>query len=525
MSILDASLRKTWDSLRARKQVSNDFLDEVRLRNLRGIRNLRVAFDHPVSVIAGPNGCGKSTVLFACAAAYAPAGRSVRAHTPAALFPGFTAGREGGFADAAGETELEFHYLADGVRCSMVWKKGRSWSRGFMGRKGMRQPGRELYLRTLANLTNPSEVRGILQLGRGTFEAEEITPELLLFARRILPQEYRGVSLIRGRNRDLLFAGLKHRDAVRYSEFHMSAGERAILRMSKDVSSLKRALILIDEIEAGLHPWTQQQLMLELQRIALRNDLQVVVTTHSPVVLDSVPPEARIFLERDAATLDVTRAPAYRDIFQKALYGQSTDRLSILCEDEVAEGVVLGVLDVLNFRNGTRHDDFVVGRDTGSDEFRGHVHAFGKFGKLAGFVFVLDGDAADKAPAMREAASRYGHTLAPLVLPGPGSPEAWIWDSVRERADDYAPAFGMSAHGLRARLASIEQTFAGDATTRPRDVPKAMVRALSDELTRTVPQIARIVGKRETEAARGEMAAFSVGLAEQIDAWRQAGAR
>lgn len=38
--------------------------------------------------------------------------------------------------------------------------------------------------------------------------------------------------------------------------------------------------------------------MLELQRIALRNDLQVVVTTHSPVVLDSVPPEGRIFLER-----------------------------------------------------------------------------------------------------------------------------------------------------------------------------------------------------------------------------------
>ena len=115
------------------------------------------------------------------------------------------------------------------------------------------------------------------------------------------------------------------------------------------------------------------------------------MTTHSPVVLDSVPPEGRIFLERDAATLDVTRTPACRDIFQKALYGQSTDRLSILCEDEVAEGVILGVLDVLNYRNGTRHDDFVVGRDTGSDEFRGHIHAFGKFGKLAGFVFVLDG--------------------------------------------------------------------------------------------------------------------------------------
>ena len=52
-----------------------------------------------------------------------------------------------------------------------------------------------------------------------------------------------------------------------------------------------------------------------------------------------------------------------------------------------------------------------------------------------------------------------------------------------------------------------------------------MVRALADELTRAVPEIARIAGRLETEAARGEMAAFSVGLTEQIDAWRQAGAR
>lgn len=53
MSILDASLRNAWDSLWARKQVQNDVLDEVRLKGLRGIRSLRLAFDHPVSVIAG----------------------------------------------------------------------------------------------------------------------------------------------------------------------------------------------------------------------------------------------------------------------------------------------------------------------------------------------------------------------------------------------------------------------------------------------------------------------------------------
>jgi predicted ATP-binding protein involved in virulence len=42
----------------------------------------------------------------------------------------------------------------------------------------------------------------------------------------------------------------------------MSSGERAILRISKDISGLHDALILIDEVDTGLHPYTQQQVML-----------------------------------------------------------------------------------------------------------------------------------------------------------------------------------------------------------------------------------------------------------------------
>ena len=34
----------------------------------------------------------------------------------------------------------------------------------------------------------------------------------------------------------------------------MSSGERTILRISKDISQLENALVLIDEVETGLHP-------------------------------------------------------------------------------------------------------------------------------------------------------------------------------------------------------------------------------------------------------------------------------
>ena len=207
------------------------------------------------------------------------------------LFPNFISRQPAVQSDRVQQTELEFHYLHRGYRRSMVWKRGKSWNRS-----GDRQPEREIYLRTLANLTSPSEVRSILQLGRKQVRAEAISPELLLFAHRVLPWRYHNLDIISGQpSRDLLFAEIDDADETRYSEFHMSSGERTIVRISKDISRLKNALVLIDEVDTGLHPYTQRQAMLELQRSALRQKLQIIVASHSPVVLDSVPPEGRVF--------------------------------------------------------------------------------------------------------------------------------------------------------------------------------------------------------------------------------------
>ena len=323
MFLVDNQLREVWEALRAHQAQRANALRAVRIQRLRGIRDLRVPFNYPVSVLAGPNGCGKSTVLFACACAYRDPDRGPREFVPTSLFPNFIDPGGRAMSDSVEPTELEFDYVHGGTPYAMAWRRGKSWNRSFLGRKGGRQPERGVYLRTLANLTNPSEVRGLLQLARKPFETREIGADLLVFAHRILPRRYRHLSVIRSGLRDLLFAELDADAETRYSEFHMSSGERAVLRISQDVSALDGALVLIDEVEAGLHPYTQQQTMLELQRLALRGRLQIVVASHSPVVLDSVPPEARIFLDRDGETEDVVLAPAYRDIFQKALYGQS----------------------------------------------------------------------------------------------------------------------------------------------------------------------------------------------------------
>ena len=518
MALIETQLRQVWDALRAQVNQRSNHLAEVQIRKLRGISDLRVPLTYPVCVLAGPNGCGKSTVLFACACAYRVPGRGPKDFVPSSLFPNFTGGGTS-LRDISEESEIQFNYLHNGDRTAMLWRRGKGWNRSYMGRKGGQQPERQLYMRTLANLTNPSEVRSLLQLVRQDLQTEQVTEDLLIFAHRVLPRRYRNLSKITTQTRDLLFAELEGSSQAKYSEFHMSSGERAILRISKDISGLNDALILIDEVEAGLHPYTQQQAMLEFQRIALRNNLQIVVASHSTVVLESVPPEARLFLDRDEETAEVSRVPLYRDILQKALYGQSWDRLSILCEDDVAEGLIRGFLDVLNVRLALRHDDVVIGRDTGKDEFPGHLRTLGKFGKLADFVLILDGDARNTETVLKSAASEYGASVQPLFLPGEEPPEAWIWRLLEKHRDEYAEVLGIAAHDLEQRIHSIQQLLGGQVSQQ--NIYKAAVEALAAELNRTVPDIARNVGHQEAQRTHSEATPFLTQLQEQINAWRQ----
>ena len=518
MALIERQLLEVWDALRSQSMQRADVLTEVRLRNLRGIRNLPVPFSYPVCVLAGPNGCGKSTVLFACACAYRVLGSGPRDYVPTSLFPNFTGGGTG-LQDPTEKTEIEFHYLDNGERNSMIWRRGKAWNRSFMGRKDARQPQRELYLRTLANFTSPSEVRSLLQIVRKELQTERVTEDLLIFAHRVLPRRYRRLSRITAQSREILFAELEGGNEAKYSEFHMSAGERAILRISKDISALNGALVLIDEVDTGLHPYTQQQAMLELQRIALRNRLQMIVTSHSPVVLDTVPPEARIFLDRDEDTAEVYRVEPYRDVLQKALYGQSRDKISILCEDRIAEGLIHGFMDVLNAKIGLRHDDYIIGRDTGQAEFPGHIRTLGKFGKLSDFVMVLDGDSRNREVSLKSTAAEYGQSIQPLFLPGNGPPESWIWQALEKQRDDYAALLGIAPADMEQRMRSIYQMLGGAVRQQNRD--KAALEAFANEINRIVADIARIVGQEEARRPHGEAAAFLAQLEEQISRWRQ----
>lgn len=515
--MIERQLEAVWPRLQAKKRQMPHFLSEIRLTGLRGLDGLRVIFDYPVSVVAGGNASGKSTVLFAAACAYRVPGAGVRDFVPSTLFPDYRA-KAGSRRDDRSEVVMDFEYSTpDGLR-SMRWRRSKSWNRSFFGRKRAQQPERSVYLRTLANLTNPSEVRGALAMSHLASPPKEtaLTPWESEFAQRMFPFRYAEVVDLSSDRKSLLFA--VQEGGVQYSELHMAAGERAILRLAKEIAHLKDGLILIDEVEAGLHPWVQQLLMLQLQKLALQNSLQIIVTSHSPIVLNAVPDTGRVFLDRDEAG-NVSVVSAYRDIVQNALYGRPAHTLNILCEDKVAEALLRGLFDHIASRERFSPESIKVGRDTGASEFPGHARAFRKFGQIDNVVFVLDGDRrdSDDARKIRDAA---GRDVPVFFLPGRDGPEAWVWDQLRQGGDGTAEALGIDANDLAQRTRRIDSSH-NSTSGGASEIAKYKMNALAEILDRSVSNLCRAFMVVEAQRDASEVQPLLRDLTDAVNDWRK----
>jgi hypothetical protein len=257
--------------------------------------------------------------------------------------------------------------------------------------------------------------------------------------------------------------------------------------------------------------------MLELQRLALRNDLQIIVTSHSPIILESVPPEGRIFLERTEDNV-IIQFP-YKDILQKAFYGQTIDKLSILCEDEDAEGIIAGVLDILNPKLNLQPNDVVVGRDTGKEEFAQHIKALSHFHKMDSFVFVLDGDARNLESGLKEVGKKLNVSPSLVFLPSNDVHEAWLWNILSKYPTEYATLLGLTNNELTSLIARFDQMYAA-ATDKPSDKAKNKLFSFTGHIRREITDVFRIVARRETELERGDMAIFVKELELAIMNWR-----
>ena len=401
----------------------------------------------------------------------------------------------------------------------MMWRRKKGWNRSFLGRRNASQPKRRVYLRTLSNLTSPSERRGVLGMSRMKSKLPEspLTASQIAFAQRLLPFNYSEVIDLSGDSKaNLLFATLEN-GAV-YSELHMAAGERAILRLSKEIAQAKGSLILIDEVEAGLHPFAQKRLMLELQQLALRNDLQIIVTTHSPVVLDSVPEIGRIFLGRNEEGR-VSVHPPYRDLIQDALYGRLDEKFNLLCGSDAAESILQGVFDIITPRLHARSESIRIGGGAGADEFPGHARVFQRFGQFQNFIFVLDGNrrGTDLEQSLQKNTQHEGQVV---FLPGKDGPEVWVWSHMWTCSNDLVAELGIDRKSLLRHMKFFDSIYDPAASSRS-EIAKTKLRNLSEIVDRSDTEIYRMVAREEAGRKESDIQPLVEDLEMAFGEWRR----
>lgn len=128
---------------------------------------------------------------------------------------------------------------------------------------------------------------------------------------------------------------------VIYSGFNMGAGENALFEIFSTIYSCPPGtLFVIDEIELGLHIEAQKRFINTLKDVCLDTKSQIICTTHSKEVFECLPEEARFFIERINDKTIATHGVSSDYAFHK-LSAENNQELDILVEDDVAYALII----------------------------------------------------------------------------------------------------------------------------------------------------------------------------------------
>ncbi|MDX1881642.1 AAA family ATPase [Mycolicibacterium sp. 141076] len=385
------------------------YLRRVILRKVRGFTDKEVRFDFPVTALIGPNGGGKSTILGAAALAY----RGVK---PERFFA-----KSGRYDSSMVKWSIEHGVIDKEVDPAAEVRR----SVNFPSSKWNRKPFVRDVLVFGVTRTVPATERADLRLARGSsFKAisETNLPSKVIEATQaILGKTVDGYSELDVTTRATLYAAKDDGTGTSYTEFHFGAGQASIIRIVAGIEAAEEnSLILIEEIENGLHPVATRRLVDYLISVAIRKKCQVIFTTHSSEALEALPSDA-VWAAIDGEVMQGTLNIAAL----RSITGAIPAQVVVFVEDGFGELVLAAAL-----------------RHHGADLSAVAIHGLGgaeqaikiQEGRLKDptavvpSVVFLDGDKADK----ENDANRI------YVLPGGDDPEVHVYDVVLGDLDNQA---------------------------------------------------------------------------------------
>ncbi|WP_162911700.1 ATP-dependent nuclease [Streptomyces koyangensis] len=337
-----------WNTARNTSKGWPLFLDAVQIEGLRGWNGESIEFRFPVVAIAGENSAGKSTILKAAAAAYT-----------AEQSGGYTFYPDDFFPNTPWET-------VQGVTLTYQIRRGSKIDTQTLRKLTSRWRGMpDRFTRPLffLDISRTQPVNTQIGYGKAATKANftaAVTPfsdaDRTLLS-RIMNRPYTASGMATYQNKQI---GVLNTGAGEYSNFHQGAGEDAtadlvdLLRAAPD-----RSLIIIDEVEASLHPRAQRRLMAELFQIAEKRRMQFILSTHSATIMEQLPTERALspFLVAassglgEEALAEETSEAGAGDVDGCLVGGQveefvqltSTERLVGVLVEGVHDGLVGGV--------------------------------------------------------------------------------------------------------------------------------------------------------------------------------------
>lgn len=257
------------------------YLKRIRLKKLRSFTEQIIEFDFPVTALIATNGGGKSTILGAAALAY----KQIK---PALFFPKSSLGDL--FMSKWG---IEYELIHKATNPTQVLQRSASFKDAKWARD--RIIDRNVLHFGIARTVPAGERKDLKKIAttkykhKGTSGAMDSS--VLSHASRILAKDVsRFLSADIAKDKKF-FIGID--GACQYSEFHFGAGEASVIRMVSEIEAApKNSLVLIEEIENGLHPAAVRRMVEYLVDAAERRSIQTIFTTHSEDALLSLPSEA-----------------------------------------------------------------------------------------------------------------------------------------------------------------------------------------------------------------------------------------
>ncbi len=426
--------------------MSRSTLTEINIRkgNLRGLHDFHLVFNYPISVIAGKNGSGKSTVLALAACAFHNNRKGF--HLPERNTTYYT--YSDFFLQTSEEVPPEGIEILYRFRCNN-WKKTKSNPTGTGNKYQKREKKKGGKWTNYSNRVHrnvvflgiqrivPHSEKSVSKSYRTYFkvsDADGWEGDVRNVVGRILGASY---DTYRVKTYSKYRLPLVESKGNIYSGFNMGAGENALFEIFTTIfASPPGTMLVIDEIELGLHEKAQKKLILELKKICKERKVQVICTTHSSAILESLPPEGRFFIDIYSNNPIVTPGISVKYAAGK-LSGEDSDELDIFVEDGIASTIIESSLG-----NELRHRVSILPIGSPTAIAR-QMAARYKESKKAECIAILDGDqsiissthVANFVKALENSKNKeteenwFKERL--FFLPGETWPEKWIIEQLK----------------------------------------------------------------------------------------------